>query len=190
MSYFDRLPDCIDVNGVKIRVNTDFRVWVAFEQLMTGKTIDTQAFLSFLERAIPDKKLTGTFQEMFVALMVFFSCDECSPKTTASKGGKAKRVVDFTVDAPYIYAAFLAQYSIDLTKDTLHWWKFRALFDGLWETHRISQIMGYRSADLSTIKDKERKKFYRDMQKRFKLPDVRTPEEIEQDNIRNLEMVF
>jgi len=88
----------------------------------------------------------------------------------SKKRGNKKRIYDFEYDAPYIYAAFLAQYRIDLQRDMLHWWQFAALFKALGEDNQIVKIMGYRGMDLSKIKDKEQKAQYRKMQKIYALP--------------------
>ena len=71
---------------------------------------------------------------------------------------KPKLIYDYEHDAPYIYAAFLSQYGIDLNEiPFLHWWKFQALFRSLDDSCKIAQIMGYRAADLSKIKNKNEK---------------------------------
>lgn len=83
-------------------------------------------------------------------------------------GATAKQIYDYEYDAPYIYAAFMSDYGIDLQKG-LHWWKFRALFQSLREENQICKIMGYRSMDISHLKGKE-KSFYAKMQKKFAIP--------------------
>ena len=63
------------------------------------------------------------------------------------------------------------QYSIDLQDiEYLHWWKFKAMFKSLKEDNEIVKIMGYRSMDLSKIKDKEQKSYYKKMQELYKIP--------------------
>ena len=64
----------------------------------------------------------------------------------------------------------MSQYNIDLQDiEQLHWWKFKALLEGLKEDNKLSKIIEYRSVDLSKIKDKEQRKFYKDMQKQYSL---------------------
>ena len=65
--------------------------------------------------------------------------------------------------------------------EELHWWKFKALFQGLKEDNKIVQIMGYRGMDLSKIKDKEERKHYKRLKKLYALPDMRTEEQKEAD---------
>lgn len=58
------------------------------------------------------------------------------------------RVLDFNLDAEYIYASFLQAYGLDLIqlRGKLHWKKFFALFEGLPDDTKIRQIMQIRSA--------------------------------------------
>jgi DNA-directed RNA polymerase subunit M/transcription elongation factor TFIIS len=37
----------------------------------------------------------------------------------------------------------------------MHWWKFKALFEGLSDEATVKKYMYYRSVELSTIKDKD-----------------------------------
>ena len=76
----------------------------------------------------------------------------------------------------------MQQYGIDLQDiEYLHWWKFKALFNGLAENTQFVKIMGYRAMDISKIKDKKEKKRYRELQRLYALPDMRTEEEKEYD---------
>ena len=99
----------------------------------------------------------------------------CGKEITSSKGnGKGKRVTQiysFEHDDDYIYAAFMDQYNIDLQDiEYLHWWKFKAMFKSLKEDNEIVKIMGYRSMDLSKIKSKEEKAYYKKMRKLYEIP--------------------
>ena len=74
----------------------------------------------------------------------------------------------------------LKMIDIDLQETKyMHWWKFKALFDGLNENTEIVKIMGYRSINLSQIKDIEKRKYYKKMKRLYALPDMRTQEEKE-----------
>lgn len=74
------------------------------------------------------------------------------------------------------------QYGINLqTIPYLHWWEFKALFTGLKEDNLIVKIMGYRAMDLSKIKDKDEKKYYKKLKRLYALPDMRTEEQKEAD---------
>jgi hypothetical protein len=85
---------------------------------------------------------------------------------------KRARALDYDVDAPLILAAFRSAYQIDLTRDSMHWWTFLALLEGLPGHTRLAEIMGYRTINLSEIKDKETRKHYAQLQKQFRLPTI------------------
>lgn len=76
--------------------------------------------------------------------------------------GKGARLYDFEQDGNLIWAAFLAQYGIDLTEvRDLHWWKFRAMFRNLDEQQQISRIMGWRGVDTKDMSKRQAAEYKR-----------------------------
>lgn len=49
-------------------------------------------------------------------------------------GNSDQKHYDYEFDAPEIFTSFLMLYGVDLMKQTLHWWTFRALFAGCLRT--------------------------------------------------------
>ena len=122
-------------------------------------------------------------------ILWFYRCgEELKEETSQDKNEeKIKQIYSYEFDDKYIYSAFLEQYNIDLNSiNYLHWWKFKALFNGLNEKTKIVEIMGYRAMNLSKIKNKEMKKHYKKMQQIYSLPDMRSEEEKESDFAENL----
>ena len=113
----------------------------------------------------------------------FYSCGKSEEKTSQkNREGKNKQIYSYEFDNDLIYSAFKNQYNVDLEEiEYLHWWKFKAMFNGLKSDNRIVEIMGYRAMDLSKIKDKDMKKHYKQLQEEYKLPDMRSEEEKEED---------
>jgi hypothetical protein len=82
----------------------------------------------------------------------------------AESGGKnsaersdGKRYFDFDFDAGEIYASFLAEYRIDLFDvDFLHWYKFRALLQGLSPESAFCRKIAVRFRDTSNLKGRDR----------------------------------
>lgn len=179
----DKLPT--EVNGLKIETN--FRNFILFEELVADSNIPLQkkaekiCELFFYGQNLSD----FTFEEIINRIIYIYSCGkyETSAEVTTNKSYTArKKIYDFEEDAEYIYSAFLEQYNIDLNAiEYMHWWKFKALFNSLGEHTLFSKILSYRSIDLSKIKDKERKAYYKQMKKTYALRDNRTEEEKEQD---------
>ena len=89
---------------------------------------------------------------------------------------------DFEVDSSNIYAAFLKNYNIDLTKTDMHWFKFIALFSNLKDTS-LNDMMYYRTIDLSQYKG-EQKAEMKALKERYKI------HKITKQQVENLKIVY
>jgi len=180
-----------DVNNVvaeriKIPFNTDFRYSIMFELLMQDTSLsDEEKILTALQIYYPEFNKITDFQKAMLDIMWFYGGGkedgtiENKRKTVSRE--RVNQIYSYEFDADYIYSAFLDQYNINLQKDMLHWWEFRALFQGLKDDNKIVEIMGYRGLDLSKIKDKEEKARYKRLKKIYALPDMRTQEQKDAD---------
>lgn len=181
----DKLPETVEINGQEVGVNSDFRVFILFEQILKdyelSKEDKIKKCLSLFYKDNPSN-LVEAVQQMFNFYSMSFMNDFHSAKK--GKGSKKnKNLYDWDFDQGYIYSAFLTQYRIDLQEiDYLHWWKFRFLFMSLDEDNKISKIIGYRDVDTSKIKDKEEKKHCEKLKKEFAIPERISIEEITKMN--------
>ena len=89
---------------------------------------------------------------------------------------------DFEVDASNIYAAFLKNYNIDLTKTDMHWFQFIALFSNLKNTS-LNDMMYYRTLDLSQYKG-EQKAEMKALKERYKI------HKITKQQVENLKVIY
>jgi len=173
----DKLPN--EYEGLKI--NTDFRTSILFELLMQERNLTPQDKIS-LSLRLYYNEIPLDIKTALNGILWLYSCGkEDNNIKKGNKGNNSKQIYSFEYDANYIYSAFLEQYGIDLNETNMHWWKFRALFNGLNENVLFSKIMSYRSVNLDSIKDEEQKKYYKKMKKVYALPDNRSKEEKEED---------
>ncbi|MDU2670403.1 MAG: bacteriophage Gp15 family protein [Clostridium sp.] len=168
----DLVPTIVNIDNKEYEINSDFRTSILFELLMQDGTIgeDDKIFMA-LQLYYPD--IPENIKKAIEQMLWFYRCGK---DVSSSKGnGKSKgvtQIYSFEYDDDYIYSAFLDQYNIDLQDiEYLHWWKFKALFKALKDDNMIVKIMGYRSMDLSKVKDKEQKSYYKKMKDLYKLPD-------------------
>lgn len=182
----DPLPLSVNLGGRDFLISADFRTSILFEQLMQdtglskGEKITTALALYF-----PDGVPVSLAAEACLEITNFYCCgsvddtaEEGARMQKAMGGKRLKRIYDYDFDAPYIYAAFLDQYGIDLQDiEFLHWWKFHALFLGLKEDNEICKIMTYRAINLADIKNRSERQRYAALQARYRLPDNRSLEE-------------
>ena len=142
------LPNTVMVGGRAYSIYTDFRVWMRFEiavrKLKRGEKID----ISYLFKN--DMPTYCDLREIFT-----FSRPE-SPLPRPISHNSNIIALDYELDSDLIYAAFLGQYGIDLCEvEELHWHKFLALINGLNESTKLREVMGYRCYEKSTDKDKD-----------------------------------
>ena len=180
-----KLPQCITVCGSEYAINTDFRTWIEFEELMlegskANETFARAILLCMRTQDIVKTSLPPSLEETLKALSDFYFCRTAGTQETqrsAAAGGK--RLYSFSKDASLIYAAFLQQYGIDLAASNMHWWKFRALFSALSGDLKICSVMKIRSAELSEISDSSARSRLARLKAMYALPDLRSESEKE-----------
>ena len=170
-------------NKIKTDFNTDFRTAITFELLMQNPKYSVQAkTYQTLKLFYPHLEEVTGLEEALDNIIWFYSCDNKNKTSQNDKSRKEEQIYSYEFDNELIYSAFKNQYNIDLEEiEYLHWWKFKAMFNGWKSDNRIVEIMGYRAMDLSKIKDKEERKRYRKLKKLYALPDMRTQEQKESD---------
>ena len=173
----DILPEYVNIDGEEYFIDTNFRNGIIFEKIafsdIPKKNKVAQLLSIFYTEQMP--RNTTVAMETIIG---FYSCGVETKKDTAPqrrKNGnvvlKPKMIYDYFHDAPYIYAAFLGNYGIDLNDiEYLHWWKFHALFRGLPSSAKIVEIMGYRGTDLGRIKSKSEQERIARMKEIYALP--------------------
>lgn len=176
MSFLSgKLPSGVFIDGRLYRMNTDFKVWLRVEELLRGE--GTENIPELLKLCYID--LPPTLSQAIEGISDFFTMGQAGGDKKAAAGKTA--VIDFEYDAKFIWAAFMAEYQIDLHTAHMHWHDFLTLLGSLSEDNMLCRIMQYRSVNLSKIKDKEQRAFYRRMQKKYKLPDRRSESEKESE---------
>lgn len=183
------LPKNIVSEGKSYPVKTDFRTWIKFTLLVENyddiiSVMADACILCFKDKSKMPPDIVSAFREL-----VNFCVGDAEPVRNKRKAS-AKRIYSFEHDGAMIYSAFRHDYGINLSVSKMHWYEFKALLTGLHKDNLFCEVMGYRSMDLNTIKDKEQRRFYRDMQRKFRLPDMRTDEQKNADMIEELSNVM
>lgn len=185
---FGNLPEEVNCGGKNYRIYTDFRIWMEFETILFEKEGEFYTKLpTLLKLCYP--VLPDTLEEAVFGMICFYLGREPERKDAASVK-KHRKLYSFCRDAALIYAGFYQQYGINLTKENLHWFQFKALFDGLKEDTKFVKVVGYRAADVSQFKSPEMRRFYHTMKQIYKLPDTRTEEEREAELLSAMEALF
>lgn len=163
---YKQAPKCLSIGEKNYKINSDYRTWIEFETLLI-KNQDI-SFSDILSLLFPDElPLNESQEEITEQILWFYRCGQPEDNNSGSKGSQ---VFDYDFDAGYIYAAFMQQYDLDISKPYIHWWKFRGLFLALDENTEFVKIMGYRSMQISSKMTSEQKSFYTKMKKLHKIP--------------------
>lgn len=174
----DDPPCTVIVADTRIPINTDYRTGILFEQTLNDPVMpDNEKLNTVLQLYYGDAVFSllddmDTVQEALNGIMWFYRCGTDETERTEMERDSSKAPpFSYEHDAGYIYAAFFETYGIDLTKNRLHWWQFRALFLGLPETVLFCKIMGYRTMEIPAKIPKEKKRFYQHMKRLYKIPE-------------------
>ena len=133
------LPESVEVNGAYYPVQTDYRYGIIFFRMAQKEKSCAADYSFFFLEGMPDNTDAAV-----AALGAFYFPQEPLPRSNGQEGGEP--VLDYELDADFIYAAFLEQYGIDLVDTRLHWHKFHALIKGLNGT-KLNEIMSFRQYD-------------------------------------------
>ena len=183
----DELPEVVKIDGSSYSIDTDFKTSMLFELTMLDNSIDNkEKVINALELYFGDDIPTNV-DEAIKAIMWFYSRGkEARELKHNGSGVKISNIYNFEYDADYIYSAFMHDYNIDLQDvQNLHWWKFKAMFDSLNKDNKFCKIMEYRSMDLKSIKDKEQRQHYKEMQELYKIPTKKNKDEEEKLKLIN-----
>ena len=181
----DILPQSVKIEGVEYDINSDFRASMLFGLMMSDNDLDDkQKIIKAIELYYPI--IPSDINMAVEKILWFYRCGKDTKTSGGSGKVKSTQIYDFDFDDGYIYSAFLDQYGIDLQDADLHWWKFKAMFKSLKEDNEIVKIMGYRSMDLTKIKDKEEKVRYKKMKDLYKIQSHASKDETEKlESIEN-----
>ena len=180
----DKLPTNPTINGKSYEFNTDFRSSIYFSIIMQDDSLSEEEKLyKALEIYYPIIPLDIEKALDYIYWFYSIGKTETEIDTKQVKEGKKlfkrnnNRAYDFEVDSDLIFTAFMTQYNINLARESLHWWEFMALFNGLKEDNEIVKIMNYRTINLNSIEDKKERKLYSDLQKYYSLENKVSKEE-------------
>lgn len=165
---YNKLPHSVSLNGEKFIINTDFRIFVDFEYEMQeiDRNIAVNKVLKRFYPAFSIIKNKNLLSEAVNKFLWFYHCDK-EEVEEIKKNANTKKVegstFSYRYDDQYIWGAFKMYFNVDLTKDKIHWWKFKAMWNSIPSDSEFNKIKGYRSY---TGKDKDLKQ----LKEYYKLP--------------------
>ena len=158
----DGFPD--EYEGYLIR--TDFRIGMQISEALNDVNLaDPEKMITAL-RLLYGNGIPADTDLARAGLQWFMSGGKDYRSGENSEDGSAP-TFDFEQDNRLVYSAFRARYGIDLTRERLHWFAFLAMLGDIGGCS-LSDIIGIRRADLSSMNDEQRRQ-YAKLQARFRI---------------------
>lgn len=145
--YYDRLPRYVYIKNEKFIINTDYRIFVKFEEQMQDINTKKAIYdaLSSFYPAFSQICKNNMLNEAIDQFIWFYKCGKIDKNKKSSNNSKnQQQVFSYDYDANLIYGAFLIYARIDLNK-YLHWWKFKAIWSSLPSDCEFNKIKSYRA---------------------------------------------
>lgn len=171
---YEPFPDSITADGQIFRVPTDYREWLRFADMLADQDLQPKE-KAYLCCKWLDPEPEIVTESIVMALLGFYRADALHPEPPEPDEEDEPEpphppYFDWKIDAAFLLGDFRHYYGIDLLTDSLHWWKFRALFEALPDDSRCMKRIAYRSADLNKIRDKYERARIARIQKQIALP--------------------
>lgn len=188
------LPRNIEINDRAYSIDTDFRAWIRFEEVVQDdniadgmKLLIASDFVS-LDRSAYEE---NSQEDIMDALFSFYRMYKPVLKASTSRNDEV--AYKYTSDIGYVYSAFLQQYGINILTANMHWFEYKSLFDSLTDSTKFIQIVGYRTQSVKGMSPEQKKqalelkKLYAVTDDDFEEEKERDPREIEAELLAKLE---
>ena len=166
------LPVSFLIGGREYPISSDFGAMLRLEEIffseeLTDEEKAAQA-LKLFYGCIPEP-----LEEAVAQMCLFWRCGRQEQEgrgQAVGEGAYQPPIYSFTHDAGLIYGAFLTQYGIDLSRKSLHWWQFMALFESLEDDRVLKEVMRCRAVEIKGDMPQAQKDYYNAMKRRYALP--------------------
>lgn len=161
-------PSTVVVGGKQIPINTDFHIGIEIETAVVKDNLTPEMVMNaYYGNVWPEP-----YDDALNMALWFFLCGkeikDDGESETAKKLKQKKRSYDYEVDSEALYTSFLQAYDIDITKEILHWWEFRALMIDLPDETPFKMHVYYRTVSTSGM-SKSQKKHIEKMRKQYEI---------------------
>lgn len=186
--FLENLPKSIRIGEINYSIRTDFRTWIKVESILKDSNIPDEMKLSMIfvicdlfygNENIANENIDAVYDSIFSFWRLY---------KPINVKAKVSHDIAYSYDHDFdlIVSAFKQQYGVNLFSDDMHWFEFKALFDGLGENTMFKKIVSYRTVDLSKV-PKEQRKEYAELKEFYRIRDEsvecnkKTPQEIEKE---------
>lgn len=149
-------PKFAKIKNIKYKINTDFRVALKCNEIANDSKIrDEERSLAIIYLLFGEQGLND-YENWNSLLRIAIKFLNIGKEIEDEYDNEEKETnMDYNQDWGYIRTSFFSDYTIDLDKVKMHWWRFYELLCGLSEKCILSRVRFIRDFDISQIKDSE-----------------------------------
>lgn len=177
-------PEYVEVEGKRYKINTDFRVAIECNRIAEDDSIgNLERAMAVIYTLFGDEGIDTPdhYEKLLELAQKYLVCGK-----ELEDNINEKPDMDYTEDMDYIEASFMSDYHIDLANETMHWWKFNNLMNGLSNSEMgnccvLNRIRNLRNLDIREIEDKKEKQKIEEAKQRVALHKKKATKEQEEN---------
>lgn len=185
----NKYPEYVEVEGIKYKINTDFRTALRCNEIAENESIgDFERVLGILYTLFGEECINRPehYEKLLKLAKKYLLCGE-----EEKKPDNKEPDMDYIQDMDYIEASFMSDYHIDLSVETMHWYKFNKLMNGLSNSELgnccvLNRIRNIRNADLKDVKDTKQREELKKAKQMVALKKKKKPTKEQQKNAMEL----
>ena len=157
-----RYPQAIEVDGRRFPINTSYQTAIRCYEIVQDEVVtDAERgaiVMLLLLGDIPQDLSVDGMKRLQELLVKYLQCGKEPEQIREMDEILTEREpdMDYTYDMGLIIASFISDYKIDLSEpenETMHWWKFIDLLNGLSPKSALNRVREIRNKDLGDYKD-------------------------------------
>ena len=157
-----RYPQAIEVDGRRFPINTSYQTAIRCYEIVQDEAVtDAERgaiVMLLLLGDIPQDLSVDGMKRLQELLVKYLQCGKEPEQIREMDEILTEREpdMDYTYDMGLIIASFISDYKIDLSEpetESMHWWKFIDLLNGLSPKSALNRVREIRNKDLGDYKD-------------------------------------
>lgn len=157
-----RYPQAIEVDGRRFPINTSYQTAIRCYEIVQDEAVtDAERgaiVMLLLLGDIPQDLSVDGMKRLQELLVKYLQCGKEPEQIREMDEILTEREpdMDYTYDMGLIIASFISDYKIDLSEpenETMHWWKFIDLLNGLSPKSALNRVREIRNKDPGDYKD-------------------------------------
>ena len=166
--YPDALPRSVCIHGAEYAIRWQYYITLEILKIFDDDELEVEAKAGLVLDLFYADKMPDDAAAAFQAMQEFINRGSWDNGYRGKK--QSGRLVDFEIDAPFIWASFRQAYPAWDWSDA-HWHEWKAAFDSLPSTSKVKEVMQIRAQETTGKMDAKHREAIEEAKRAFALPD-------------------